>query len=323
MAVVDHGDAPARRLGASVVVRTAAEHELAPADAVLRAAFDAHTGQTNRLGDAEYLRNRWRSDPRRVVVAEVGGEVLGSNAMTAWGSVGWFGPLSVAPALWRRGVADSLVEAAHERLQQRGVTQFGLFTFAESPLHFRLYARHGYWPGALVLITSREVPPEPQAFPTLFGSLTEAQQASVLEDLRTLTHQVHPGWDITTEVTATSAYGQGETVIAHDGAGVCAAAICQVGPGSEATTGTCRVKVAVARPGPGLERDMTYVLAGVDALAAERGASAVVAAMSTANEACARFVLGRGHRVVSQGVAMHRGGPAYRRADVWALDDWR
>lgn len=63
---------------------------------------------------------------------------MGSNAITSWGSVGWFGPLSVAPTMWRKGIADALVEAAHERLQQAGVTHFGLFTFADSPLHFRL-----------------------------------------------------------------------------------------------------------------------------------------------------------------------------------------
>jgi hypothetical protein len=40
-------------------------------------------------------------------------------------------------------------------------------------------------------------------------------------------------------------------------------------------------------------------------------------------EACTRFVLGRGDGVMSQGVAMHLGGSAHRRADVWALDDWR
>jgi hypothetical protein len=35
----------------------------------------------------------------------------------------------------RRGIADALVEAAHELLEQRDATQLGLFTFADSPLH--------------------------------------------------------------------------------------------------------------------------------------------------------------------------------------------
>lgn len=104
---------------------------------------------------------------------------------------------------------------------------------------------------------------------------------------------------------------------------ISAAAICQVGAGSEAATGSCRVKVAVARPGWDVERHMTQVLAGVDALAAQRGARQVVAALSAANETCARFVLDRGHHVVSQGVAMHRRGSAYRRAGLWVRDDWR
>lgn len=162
----DTTHAPAHGCDAPVVVRVADERDLGCADAVLRAAFDTQTGQTGRLGDAEYLRNRWRTDADRVVVADLRGDIVGSNAVTSWGSVGWFGPLSVTPAMWGKGIADALVDAAHERLQQRGTTQFGLFTFAESPLHFRGYARHGYWPGALVLITAREVPAEPAGVPT-------------------------------------------------------------------------------------------------------------------------------------------------------------
>ena len=313
----------AREPRAPLVVRTADERDLLRADEVLRAAFDAHTGQPGRLGGSDYLRSRWRTDAERVFVADLGGDIVGSNAVTSWGSVGWFGPLSVAPAMWGNGIANGLLDAAHERLQHRGATQLGLFTFADSPLHFRLYARHGYWPGALVLITTREVAIEPAVAPTTYGSLPPGQQESFLGDLRALTEQVHPGWDITGEVAATSAYGQGDTVIVHGAAGVSAAAICQVGPGSEAATGTCRVKVAVARPGRDVERHMRQVLAGVDAFAAQRGAQQVVAAVSAVNETCARFVLARGHRVVSQGVAMHRRGAAYRRVDVWTLDDWR
>ena len=140
--VNEPADRPAR-LGDTCVVRSAEERDLAPADAVLRAAFDAHTGRPDTLGMTDYLRNRWRSDAARVFVADLDGQLVGSNTITAWGSVGWFGPLSVAPELWGRGIADALVEAAHERLQQRGVAELGLFTFADNPLHFRLYARHG------------------------------------------------------------------------------------------------------------------------------------------------------------------------------------
>ena len=308
---------------AQLVLRTASDRDLAAADGILRAAFDAHTGRPGTLGDTEYLRNRSRSDAGRVVVAVARGEVVGSNAITAWGSVGWFGPLSVTPAMQRQGIADALVEAAHERLHQRGATQLGLFTFADSPRHFKLYARHGYWPGSLVLITSRQVPAEAQVAPTTFTALPRARQHDVLYDLRGITEQLHPGWDITSEVVATTHQGQGDVVLVHDDSGLSAAAVCQIGPGTEAGAGTCRLKIAVVRSGRGVDTRMTQVLAAVDALARERGAEQVIAAVSTANEACARFVLARGHDAVSQGVAMHRGGPAYRRTDVWVLDDWR
>lgn len=173
--MTDTDDDRTRPADASLVVRTADERDLPRAVEALRGVFDTHTGQRGRLGDGDYLANRWRTDAQRVVVAELGGEIVGSNALTSWGSVGWFDPLSVSPERWGTGIADALVAEAHERLHRRGATQLGLFTFAESPLHFRLYARHGYWPGALVLITTREVPIEPAVMPATYDSLPEDQ----------------------------------------------------------------------------------------------------------------------------------------------------
>jgi hypothetical protein len=82
-----------------VVVRAAREEDLARADALLRAAFDAFTGRSDHLRDGDPLRSRWRTGPERVVVAELDGRVVGSNVITVRGRTGWFGPLSVDPQL--------------------------------------------------------------------------------------------------------------------------------------------------------------------------------------------------------------------------------
>jgi hypothetical protein len=39
---------------------------------------------------------------------------VASNFATRWGSVGFFGPLTVRPDLWDRGVAKRLIEATME-----------------------------------------------------------------------------------------------------------------------------------------------------------------------------------------------------------------
>lgn len=314
--------APARA-GDRALIRPATEADLPSADAVLRAAFDTFTGVRGLFGDIDYLYTRWRAHPERVVVAELEGEVVASNAATVWGSVGWFGPLSVAPHLWDQGLAHPLVEAAHELLADAAATELGLFTFAHSPKHLALYARHGYWPGALVLVTTRPVPGDADELGVFHSALPEAERVRVLSDVTALTNGVHPGLDLADEVVVTSRLGLGDTVLLDDASGLSAVAVCHVGPGTEAGTGNCHIKAAVVRPGPGAEQRLTALLNAVDALARDRGATAVTAGVSTARHECTKVLLGRGHRIVLQGVAMHRGGVAHHRPGVWALDDWR
>jgi len=55
------------------------------------------------FGDAGYVRTRWRADPTAAFGAEVGGELVGSNFATRWGSVGFFEPLTIRPDLWASG----------------------------------------------------------------------------------------------------------------------------------------------------------------------------------------------------------------------------
>lgn len=306
-----------------LVVRTARERDLPLADAVLREAFDAFTGREGHFGDGDPLTSRWRTDRRRVFVAELEGEIVGSNAITARGSLGWFGPLAVAPTLWGSGVAHPLIDEAHERLTGCGADEVGLFTFADSPLHLSLYSRHGYWPGPLMLIMARDVRGARAGESSQFADLPVAEREGVLRELRALTDRVHAGWDLTRDVVSTSEHGLGGTVLVHDAGGLAGAALCHLGPGSEAQSGTCRVKTAVARPGPSVEARMARLLDAVAGYATKRGAGHVIAVVSAASEACARLLLEQGHRVAAQGVAMHRGGLSHHREGVWVLDDWR
>lgn len=57
------------------------------------------------------------SDASAAWVAELDGELLGSNFGTRWGSVAFFGPLSVYPHLWDRGMAKQLLAATMERFR--------------------------------------------------------------------------------------------------------------------------------------------------------------------------------------------------------------
>ena len=92
-----------------ISVRQLAESDLEVADRVLREAFDTFTGARNLFGDRDYVRTRWRADPAHAIAADASGEFAGSNFVCCWGRLGFFGPLSVRPALWDRGIAKALM----------------------------------------------------------------------------------------------------------------------------------------------------------------------------------------------------------------------
>ena len=115
----------------TVSVHLLREHDLPEADRILRDAFETFTGIRGLFADKDYVRTRWAADPARAIAAELDGELAGSNFVTLWGSLGFFGPLSVRPSLWDTGIGKALMEATHDLLA--AVRHAALFTFSNSP----------------------------------------------------------------------------------------------------------------------------------------------------------------------------------------------
>src|SRR5918997_6918010 len=102
---------------ASVSIRPLEENELEEADRIFRLAFGTFLGLPDPLmfmGDAGYVRTRWQADPASAFAAEADGELVGSNFATNWGSVGFFGPLTVEPDLWNKGIGSRLMDPIEE-----------------------------------------------------------------------------------------------------------------------------------------------------------------------------------------------------------------
>src|SRR5262249_28834310 len=94
-----------------ISVKPLAELDLAAADRIFRLAFGTFIGfpdPTTFGGDADYVRTRWRANPLTAFGAYLGDEIVGSNFASNWGSVGFFGPLTIRPDLWDRGVGKRL-----------------------------------------------------------------------------------------------------------------------------------------------------------------------------------------------------------------------
>ena len=152
---------PANR---SIEVGLLKQSELAEADRIVRVAFGTFLGVPDPLtfmGDRNFLTPRWRSAHIKVIAARENGRLIGSNVATRWGSFGYFGPLTVLPEYWDRGVAQRLLEATMAVFDKWAVRHTGLYTFAHSAKHVGLYQKFGYWPRYLTAIMTRT--PEGQA----------------------------------------------------------------------------------------------------------------------------------------------------------------
>src|SRR5437763_15594871 len=149
---------------AGVTVRPLRESDLAEADRIMRLAFGTFLGLSDPggfMGDADYVRTRWAADPTAALAAEVGGRLAGTNFVTRWGSVGFFGPLTVDPDLWDKGVARALLDETMPFFDRWAVTHAGLFTFPQSPKHLALYQSYGFQPRFLTPVLAKPLTSPP------------------------------------------------------------------------------------------------------------------------------------------------------------------
>lgn len=143
------------------------ENDLKAASRIVRLAFGTFLGtlgpeppaETDGPSDADHVWTRWRADPRAAFAAHIDGKLVGSNLATHWGSVGFFGPLTVHPDYWDQGIGRRLLEPVLALFDTWKVTHAGLFTFAQSPKHLHLYQHFGFWPRFLTAIMVKRVTP--------------------------------------------------------------------------------------------------------------------------------------------------------------------
>jgi GNAT superfamily N-acetyltransferase len=303
------------------------ETELEEAGRIVQLAFGTFLGLSNPLefmGDRNLMTPRWRSPHVRVVAARDGGRLIGSNVATRWGSFAFFGPLTVLPEYWDRGVAQQLLAATMTIFDRWGVRHSGLYTFAQSAKHVGLYQKFGYWPRYLTAIMSRPPQPDPKrAAPVLLSALKKNQREAAIRACARLTHKIDKGLDLTGEMRALLAQRTGDVVLTYRRGALDAFAVCLNGPGSEGGSATCYVKFGAARGGAGAGERFEEMLDACEGFAYSRGAT-VEAGVNLARVDAYRRMRARGYRVVTQGVAMHRPhAEGFNRADAWVIDDWR
>lgn len=309
-------------------VRPLRESDLPAADRIMRLAFGTFIGlpdPTTFLGDANYVGTRWMADPAAAFGAEAGGEIVGSNFATDWGSIGFFGPLTIRPDLWDRGVGQRLMEPIMECFAQWDTKVAGLFTFAHSQKHVGLYQKFGFWPRFLTALMSKPVEKkELRLHWSKFSEAPKDRRENLLTACRELTDAVYEGLDVSREIRAVADQALGETVLLGEDSKIIGMAVCHCGPGTEAGSGACYIKFGAVRPGLNAAPVFDQLLEACEAMAASRGLSRLTAGVNTARHEAYRQMLARGFRVDRQGVTMQRPNePGYNRAGVYLIDDWR
>jgi len=308
----------------AVRVRAMAEDDADSADRIMRLAFGTFRGLPDpgaAFGDADSVRTRFRAAPDCAWVAELDGTVVGSVLAARWGSFGFFGPLTVHPEWWDRGVGSRLLEPVLDAFARWDVRQAGLFTFPSSPKHLGLYQKHGFWPGFLTAVLAKLVAPTAGMY-TLFS---DAPAVGSLEEIRGLTDAVYAGLDLEREILAATQQGIGDTVLVHGDARLDGMAVCHRGAGSEAGSGVCYVKFGAVRSGAGAGDRFERLLDACEGFAAESGLERLVAGVSTGRLDAYRRLLDRGFRADLIGVSMRLrpDEPGFDSRDHYVLDDLR
>ncbi|HJZ82415.1 MAG TPA: GNAT family N-acetyltransferase [Pyrinomonadaceae bacterium] len=311
-----------------ITVRPLEERDLTEADQIVRLAFGTFIGlpdPTTFMGDGDYVRTRWFADPRAAFAAESKGKVVGSNFATNWGSIGFFGPLTIHPDFWDRGVGKRLMEPIMECFANWGTCHAGLFTFPHSAKHLGLYQKFGFWPRFLTAIMSKPIGGAENNPPwTTFAAVAAGDRKAVLDECRALTNSIYEGLDVVREIVSVADQNLGDTILVREGSTLVGVAVCHIGPGTEAGSGTCYVKFGAARPDAAVVQNFGRLIEACEQLAASRESARLVAGVNTAREAAYREMLRRGFRSNLQGVVMSRPNEeGYNRPGVYLIDDWR
>jgi ribosomal protein S18 acetylase RimI-like enzyme len=315
--------------GTRPVVGELNEKDLPEAERIFRIAFGTFLGAPDPelfWADRDYVYGRQRAPHVAAFRATLDGNLVGSNFATKWGSVGFFGPITVRPDLQERGIAQALLAKTMEQFDAWGTRHVGLFTFAHSAKHVGLYQKYGFHARFLTAIMAAPVAPLRQSTTgqSRFSEMNVAQQNEALLSCQEVADTLYPGLDLTEEILATHAQHLGDTVLLEGSGGVAAFAVCHYGPRSEAGADACFIKFGAVRAGASAEQDYLRLLDGCEALALAVGMPNLLAGANMARHEAYRHLITRGFRTEIQGVTMHRhNDPGYCRPGLYVIDDWR
>jgi GNAT superfamily N-acetyltransferase len=351
-----------------ISIRPLQESDIPEADRIYRLAFGTFLNLPDPMafsGDANHIRSRFLADPSAAYGAEVvidgdsrssgKKKLVGSNFTTNWSSVGFFGPLTIHPEFWDKGIAKRLLEPTIQLFSKWNTKHAGLFTFAQSPKHIALYQKFDFWPRFLTAVMFKDViskknngirsnlkwsryskliDKKGELVNTRQQEENEKKERKYLDICSKLTNAIYDGLDVRLEIMSVNKQELGDTVLLwdddnHSNDGnysrtLVGFGVCHCGAGSEAGSNTCYIKFGAVKPGPTAGNNFDKLLDACETFAAEEGISRIVAGANTGRYEAYRKMLSRGFQTDLLGIAMQRYNESgYNRSNIYVIDDWR
>jgi GNAT superfamily N-acetyltransferase len=312
---------------AEIRIRALEESELPEANRILRMAFGAFLKVEDPAAlfpGRDLVSTRWRADRSSAIAAEHEGQLVGTNFVTNWGSIAFFGPITVLPEYWGQKVAQLLLERTMSVFDDWGISHRGLLTFPDSPKHIHLYEKYGFRAGHLIPVLSKDVSPQTEADFTKLSSLSEQDRRKAIEACAELTCEIHEGLDLKKELDAVLEQRLGEICLIHEGSTLEAFAICHCGSNTEAGDNTCYVKFGAVRSSDKESKHFTALLQACEAVALEQRLGLLTVGVNMGRRKAYSQLTGSGFQTGFIGVAMETHPErSYNRPEVYIIDDWR
>ena len=314
-----------------VIIRQMVKEDLKEADRIIRLAFGTFRGlddPENFRSDARFAYPRFSADPSASFVAESNGEVIGSNFGLHWGSLGIFGPLTVHPDYWDKGIGSKLMEPVMRCFNTWKVTHSGAMTFANSPKHVNLYRKFGYHPRFLIPVMSKKI----ESAPTTNFKLSWSSYSGCVEDkgkyldgCNKVANTIYPGLDLELEIKTVDKMNFGETLVLFDeNKEIVGFAICHCGANTEAGNDRCYIKFGAVKANSDAQVNFVNLLNACEELTITKGLSILTGGVNAGRCNAYHSMLKQNFFIDFLGVCLHQPNTdAYNITNRYVIDDWR
>ena len=238
-------------------------------------------------------------------VSEQVGRLTGGIFGRAWGSLGWFSSLAVAPDMQGSGIGRELIEACVNALRACGCRAIGLDTWASAAPYTAMYVRLGFRPvglsAQLLTRVDRTWPRPPDDLQIATTDLMPAELLTArLTTADAICDRIMEGFSLVAEIEYAESSPTNHVLWLLRGGMIVGFGICDTAPDFDAFGLHADLRAAVLDPDQTTEHDFLALAAAAARIAAEAGREHLNVDAATEYPGAYRFLLDSGFRTSGQ-----------------------